>query len=169
MSKKFNSDLRRIKDIIILCISIIPLVVIISVIIFLIATVISTLLLTGAWNIAMPAMFGLPKIKLLQAFILTIAIGSIRANYTPKNKYTSLNNKIIKASENEKISKTVSTIFIIIIEVISIIIAVVATMYSWNYILPELLGIELVHINAIQALGFFWLLHIIFSKSQKDD
>lgn len=40
-------------------------------------------------------------------------------------------------------------------------------MYSWNIILPGLLGMELYHINSVQTFAFAAVANYLFSKSSK--
>ncbi len=174
MSEKFKNGWRKVKEGVSLGIAFIPIVLLgvaIVTIMLLIGAVIKGAIVSLCWNTAMTTMFGFQKITMFQAFVLAFTIGCLRANYlgSAKSEYRDLKEKLSKKCQKEKIAKVVSVVLVILLELISILIAVGVVMYSWNNILPQLLNIELVQINFVQAFGFAYLFNLIFGGSKSDD
>ncbi len=177
MSEKFRTGWRKVKDGIILGISLgivfIPsllLGIAFTIIMLLIKALITGVIASVCWNIAMTTMFGFSKVTLFQAFILVFTIDCLRKNYiySAKAEYKKLKRKIFKKSKKEKMVKAVSIFITIIDKLITIIITVCVTMYSWNNIIPQLLNVELVQINFLQALAFAFLFNLLFRVSKSD-
>lgn len=166
IKKKLNLALRRVKDVVV-PISFIAFIIMALltgfVVGFFILGVVKAFVGMVCWNIAIPAMFGLPKITLFQAFILSFTIDYLRSNY-----FFNIKSNYIENQKYENISNVWLIITIITVEIVSILIAVGLTMYSWNNILPQLLNIDLVQINFWQAFGFACLFNMIFGFSKSD-
>lgn len=174
MSEKFKNGWRKVKDVIIIGIAFLPIVLIgvaVATGAFIVSAIIAGAFVSICWNIAMPAMFGFSKTTIFQAFVLTVTIGNLKANYygSAKKGYKKLKEKIFEKYQKEKMAKVVSILLIILVKVIAILIAVFTTMYSWNNILPKLLNVELVQINFLQAIGFGYLFNLLFGHSNDED
>lgn len=174
MSEKFKRVWRNIKDGLYLLGVFIPIVLVfglITVITFSVVTVIKSLIVSACWNVAMTTMFGFNDITMLQALVLSFAIGCMRANYygDAKSMYAEIKEQFFNKAKNEKSAKILSVIFTVLLTLFSILITVWLVMYSWNDILPKLLNIELCHISFVQAFGFFYIFNLLFNKSQSYD
>ena len=110
----------------------------------------------------------LKKITLFKAFVLNVAIGSLRTDFISdiKSGYAKINGEIFNLIQKERIAKILSAIFTALLEIISIVIYILVVMYSWNNILPNLLNIELCHIGFVQALCFIFLFNLVFGISK---
>ena len=160
MSEKFRNAWWKVKEGVSLvcgCSSIVLLGVFGVSIAFLIGVVLRGIIASVCWNMAMTEMFGFQKITMFQAFVLTFTIGCLRASYLGSAKS--------KKCQKDKTAKVKS----VLVELTSILIAVGGVMYSWNNILPQLLNIELVRINFVQAFGFAYLFNLLFGVSKTDD
>ena len=170
MSGKLKTLWWQVKDGITLCIALIPFVLLgiaLLAIMLLIMALIQGTIASICWNIAMPAMFGFQKITLFQACVLAFAISYLRFDYKneARSKFAELKRENFNKSQNERLSIIVSIILVIVFELISVLITIGITMYSWNVILPQLLQVDLVHINFGQAFGFAYLFHLLFGVS----
>ena len=163
----------KVKDIAVILIAIIT-VIVISIltvgVIFCGCYVVYAFVGMVCWNISMPAMFGFSDITLMESFVLSFTIGFLRSNY-----FFDIKSIYIEEKREEKIANVLLIIALIIVELIAIIIAIALTMYSWNNILPNILKVDLVQINFLQAFGFAFLFNLFFrfpyngkEKSKKD-
>lgn len=171
MSEKFNGGIwRKITD----HMSFIPFVLLtvalIAIPIF-IGILIKVAIISVCWNVAMTTMFGFKKITLFQSFVLAFTILCLRSDYASEAKsvYAKFKETIFNKSKKEKMAKVVAAILIVVFELISILIIIGLIMYCWNNILTQLLNIELVQINFVQALGFGYLFNFLFGISKSYD
>lgn len=173
MSEKFNWIWRKVREAAGIFVFLIPITlgVLLTGSTIVMFAVLKGLIFSACWNVAMTTMFGLNTLTLFQACVLTLTLGCIRANYysSAKSDYTDFKEKISGKFTNEKITKVVSIILVILVDLISICIAIQLVMYSWNNIVTQLLNVELVKINFIQALGFAYLFNHFFHVSKSDD
>lgn len=129
------------------------------------------------WNYAIPTMFGFQELTTFNTLILLLVIASIRANHISNVSF--LHIKIKKALSNklmenrkwdiqfERTIDVFSLIASILLVAVSIIFYINLLVHSWNVILPNLFGLELYHINFIQAFAFAAVANYIFSKDYK--
>lgn len=129
------------------------------------------------WNYAIPTMFGFQALTTFNTLILLLVIASIRANHISNVSF--LHIKIKKALSNklmenrkwdiqfERTIDVFSLIASILLVAVSIIFYINLLVHSWNVILPNLFGLELYHINFIQAFAFAAVANYIFSKDYK--
>lgn len=174
MSEKFNDVWRKVKEGINFAKAFIPIVLlggVFGTVIFLIWVLIKGVIVSVCWNVAMTNMFGLQKITIFQAFVLSFTIACLSTDYfgSAKLGYEKAKKKIFDKSGKEKIAKIVSVIFVILLEIIAILITVWTVRYSWNNLLPQLLNMELIQINFGQSLAFTYLANWLFGSSISDD
>jgi len=174
MSKKRKNIWRKIKKVAILLRLFIPTILTValsSIVLILISLVIHGGLISICWNIAMTTMFVFNKITIFQAIILAFAIGGIKTNYISDAKlaYKKTKKEISKKYSKENKIKALSLIIAVLMVLISILITVWTLMYSWNNIIPQLLNIELAHINIAEAFCFAYLLNLILGTSKTND
>ena len=103
--------------------------------------------------------------------MLAFTIGFLKSDYigSTKNNYATFKEKIFNENKREKMANVVAVILAIVVDLITILITIGSTMYSWNNILPQLLGIELVQINFVQAFGFAYLFNLLFKSTKSYD
>ena len=175
MSEKFSSEVReKIVDSVILFIFLIigiPLLIVFSLIPFLLLAFIKGIIVSFCWNVAITTMFEFSKITFFQALILIYTIDSLRYDYLGKAKsdYNDLREKAISLDINEKKANVITVIIVVVVDLISILISVWLTMYTWNNILPQLINVDFVQINFVQALAFSYIFHSLFKKSASTD
>jgi len=126
------------------------------------------LILSTCWNWSMPAMFGFNKIGLFHAWVLAFAIGYLRHDYRNQynTTYEKLKKSISKKFEIKELGKVVSIILSILNVAVSVVLAVWVLIYSWNNILPQLLNIDMIKINFVQAVGFLYIFNLVFGVSK---
>ena len=174
MSEKFKNVHRKVKERVSFFVALIPTVlsaIVIVAIMLIVVAILRGAIINVCWNVAMTTMFGFKKITVFQAFVLSYAIGSLRKDFISdiKSGYAKINGKVFNMIQKEKVSKILSAIFMALLGTISIFITVWVVMYSWNNILPNLLDIELCHIDFAQTLGFAFLFNLVFGISKSED
>ena len=138
---------------------------------FLIVEGILSVIVSVCWNVAMPTMFGFNKITILQAFIVTFTIACLRHNYvwSIKSDYGEFKVEILNRSKSEKKAKVLSVIFTVLWTLFSIFVTIWLVMHSWNSIMPQLLKVDLVQINFVQAFSFAYLFNLLFRVPESHD
>lgn len=174
MSKKFNNGIwRKIKCGVSLGIATLMGVAFTTIIVLpIVAIIIGAIgaIISVCWNVAIPTMFGVQRMTVIEAMVVVCTISCLGLGYTSnaKSKYAELKEEIFNKSKMEKMAKTVSVILIVVYEIVLILITVLGMMYSWNTILPKLLNVDLVSINFAQAFGFIFLFHLLSEISGFD-
>lgn len=174
MSEKFKNVQRKVKESVSFFVAIVPTVlsaIVMVAIMFIVATILRGSIISVCWNVAMTTMFGFKKITVFQAFVLSYTIGCLRTDFISdiKSVYAKINGKIFDMIQKEKVAKILSSIFTTLLETILIFINIWVVMYSWNNILPNLLNIELYHIDFAQTLCFAFLFNLAFGISKSED
>lgn len=181
MSEKFKNVQRKVKEGVSLLVALIPCILFVIVFVtiaFILAVILRGIIIKVCWNVAMTTMFDFQEITVFQAFVLSYTISSLRADFINdiKSAYTKINDNILdmipKISDmiqKEKMANILSAIFTALLEAIYIWITIWVVMYSWNSILPNLLNIELCHINFVQAFGFAFLFNFAFGISKSEN
>ncbi len=174
MSKKFNNGIwRKIKCGVSLGVATLMGVAFTTIIVLpIVAIIIGAIgaIISVCWNVAIPTMFGVQRMTVIEAMVVVCTISCLGLGYTSnaKSKYAELKEEIFNKSKMEKMAKTVSVILIVVYEIVLILITVLGMMYSWNTILPKLLNVDLVSINFAQAFGFIFLFHLLSEISGFD-
>ena len=166
MSEKKTGRWRNLKGNILVAAEFAKVIVIIlflMVILFLGVAIVDGAIVSVLWNVSIPAMFGLNRVTLFNAFILALTIDLLRSNYAGTAQ--KLLESIEKENKNEESAKRVSSIKVLIIEIILFLATVILVRYCWNNILPQLINYELIQINFLQALGFSCIFMILFGNS----
>ena len=175
MSKKFNNGIwRKIKCGVSLGIATLMGVAFTTIIVLpIVAIIIGAIgaIISVCWNVAIPAMFGVQRMTVIEAMVVVCTISCLGLGYTSnaKSKYAELKEEIFNKSKMEKMAVSViSVILVAVYEIVLILITVLGMMYSWNTILPKLLNVDLVSINFAQAFGFIFLFHLLSEISGFD-
>ena len=172
MSEKFRDSWRKVIEGVSLGFAFAPIILLSfagATMMVLIASAIKGVIVGVCWNMAMAEMFGFQKITVFQACMLALAISCLRSSYLGSANYRDLKERLSKECQEEKTVKAISLLFSILLELISSFIAVGVVMYSWNNILPQLLNIELVHIDFAQAFSLAYFCHLFLGVSRTDD
>lgn len=174
MSEKFKNVQRKVNKVISLLPVFIPAILLAIAwvaFVFLLVTALRGAIISICWNVAMTTMFGFQKISIFQAFVLSFTLSCLKLDFIIeiKSVYTKITGTISNMIQKEKIAKILSVIFTALLGTISILLSVWLVMYSWNNILPNLLNIELCHIDFAQAFGFAFLFNLVFGISKSED
>lgn len=171
MSKKFNNGIwRKIKCGVSLGIATLLGVAFTTIIVLpIVAIIIGAIgaIISVCWNAAIPTMFGVQRMTVIEAMVVVCTISCLELGYTSnaKSKYAELKEEIFNKSKMEKMA---TVILIVVYEIVLILITVLGMMYSWNTILPKLLNVDLVSINFAQAFGIIFLFHLLSEISGFD-
>lgn len=173
-SKKFKLDWREVREnlnLFFFFMGVGLLLVLLAICIAAFVTAVVAVIFKACWNVAFTSMFGFKEITIFGAFVLFWAINGLRTNYFGdlKSSYNEIKKMFLDWFEKERWAKVLSILLIAVIITISMLITVYCVMYSWNTIMPQLIGVDLVHIDFIQALGFSFIVNRIFRVSSSNN